>query len=97
MNRETKRNLSLFAFVVITLFSLLSNYWIMWAVITLMLFSDSVIDSLKEWLNTRQEFYIAAKKTMLSQTSKDIEKIMSIEQSISQIEKRLGVLENNGR
>jgi uncharacterized protein Yka (UPF0111/DUF47 family) len=69
----------------------------MWAVITLMLFIDNVVDSVKEWFDARQETYIAAKKSMHSLTSNDIEKILSIEQSIAQIEKRLDVLENNGR
>ncbi|MFA5331759.1 MAG: hypothetical protein WC342_05225 [Methanoregula sp.] len=97
MDKKTKEILSILVFIVITMYSLLSNYWIMWAVITLMLFIESIVDSVKEWFDTRQEIYIAAKKSMHPPTSTDIEKITSIEQSISQIEKRLDVLENNSR
>ena len=93
MDKETKRNLSLIIFVVISLYSLLTNYWIMWAVITLMLFIDSVVDSLKEWFEKRQDLEITAKKTLYSPPSDHIEKITSIEQSISRIEQRLDVIE----
>ena len=97
MDKNTKRNLSLFAFVVVTLYSLLSNYWIMWAVITLMLFIDSVADSFKEWFEKRQEIYLVTQKSIHSSQSDNIEKITSIEKSISQIEKRLDELENCSR
>jgi hypothetical protein len=45
----------------------------------------------------RQEIYLVAKKSMHSLSSDNLEKIMSIEKSISQIEKRLEELENYGR
>lgn len=93
MDKNTKNALSIFAFVVITLYSLVSNYWIMWAVITLMLFFDNVLDSLKDWYDKRQEIYLSALKSIHSPTSDNIDKQESVEQAISQIEKRLDRLE----
>lgn len=97
MDKNTKKNLSLFAFVIVTFYCMMVNFWILWAGITLMLFIDNLVDSLKEWLDVRQERYLAAMRSSQSYPQENSEKIMSIQQSISQIEKRVDGLEKNNK
>ncbi|MDD1694785.1 MAG: hypothetical protein LUQ71_08690 [Methanoregula sp.] len=93
MDKTTKRNLSLFAFVLITFYCMMTNYWILWAGIVLMLFADNTLDSLKEWLDIRQERYLAAMKDTSTSTGEKTGARQSIQQSLGNIELRLEKLE----
>ncbi|AGB02941.1 MULTISPECIES: hypothetical protein [Methanoregula] len=71
MDRQAKKYLSLLAFVLITFYSMMTNYWILWAVITLMIFTDNTLDSVKEWLDIRQDRYLEAMKNLQAPSVKD--------------------------
>jgi len=95
MDKNTKQGLSLFAFMIVTLYSMLTNFWILWAVITLMLFFDNYTESLKEWLDIRQERYIESLKKMQSSYTENTEKLDSIQKSVDIIEQRLDAVEKD--
>jgi len=61
-NNNTRKILELVAFALVTIYSMISNNWTVWAVITMMLFVDGSIRSLKKWLDARQDRYIDAMK-----------------------------------
>ncbi len=63
-NNNTRKILELVAFALVTIYSMISNNWTVWAVITMMLFVDGSIRSLKKWLDARQDRYIDAMKKM---------------------------------
>lgn len=63
-NNNTRKILELVAFALVTIYSMISKNWTVWAVITMMLFVDGSIRSLKKWLDARQDRYIDAMKKM---------------------------------
>ena len=93
MDRTTKKNLSLFAFVLVTLYCMMANYWILWAGITLMLFADNTLDSLKEWLDKREEKYLTVLKDGSQSRSECLESMVLLQQSVTQISQRLDAIE----
>ena len=97
MDNNTKKNLSLFAFFIVTFYCMIANFWILLAGITLMLFIDNLMDSLKEWFDKRQETYLDAIKKMQPQPLENTEKMAIFQHSISNIEKRVDALEKNNK
>lgn len=92
MKKEVKNVLALVVFALVSLYCMMTNLWILWAGITAMLFIDALIDSLKDWLDTRQERYLDAMKKM-NPLSENPETLLLLQQSITRIENKLDVLE----
>ncbi|ABS55700.1 hypothetical protein Mboo_1182 [Methanoregula boonei 6A8] len=92
MKKEVKTVLALVVFALVSLYCMMTNLWILWAGITAMLFIDALIDSLKDWLDTRQERYLDAMKKM-NPLSENPETLLLLQQSITRIENKLDVLE----
>ncbi len=90
MKKETQNILALVVFGLVSFYCMITNLWILWAGITAMLFIDALVDSLKVWLDSRQERYLEAMKKM---QPLDPEKMISLQQSLARIEKRLDALE----
>jgi hypothetical protein len=64
MKREIKNILALVVFALVSVYCMMTNFWILWAGITAMLFIDALVDSLKDWLDARQERYLEAMQKM---------------------------------
>jgi len=97
MENSVKKNLSLLAFVLVTFYCMMTNYWILWAGITLMLFTDNTLDSVKEWIEKRDEKYMARLNAGSSFDSEYHESMILLQQSVVRIERRLDSIEKNTR
>jgi hypothetical protein len=93
MENNVKKILELIAFAFVTIYSMVSNNWTVWAVITLMLFVDGSIHSLKKWLDIRQNRYIDAMNKMQGPSPDTYALMITLQDSIVQIERRLDTLE----
>jgi hypothetical protein len=90
MKKTIKNGLSLVVFALVTVYCMMTNFWILWAGITAMLFISALFDSLKDWLDVRQERY---DETMKKMQVPSPETLLSIQQSLTRIENRLDGLE----
>jgi hypothetical protein len=70
---------------------MLTNYWIVWAVITLMLFVDNYIDSMKEWLDV----HLKEMQFFHPENIGNTDELTSIQKTIVTIEQRLDAIEKN--
>ena len=62
--KDLKKNAALAVFVFLTIYCMITGWWILWAGITAMLYVDTKAESIMEWLNTRQLLYLNAMKEM---------------------------------
>lgn len=94
MDKNTKNVLSLIALMLVTVYCMATNYWVLWAGIALMLFADNFADSLKEWLDRRQKIYLDTIRIMHSPRQNFSDRLLSVEQSIARVERRIDTGEN---
>jgi hypothetical protein len=93
MEINIRKILELIAFVLVTIYSTVSNNWAVWVVITLMLYIEGCIPSLKKWLDVRQTRYIDAMNKMQGASPDTSALVIPLQESIIRIEKRLDTLE----
>ena len=93
MENNIKKILALIVFALVTIYSMISNNWVVWAVITLMLFLDDYMESLRKWLDIRQNKYFDALYKMQAVSPDTSALMIPFQESIMRIEKRLDTLE----
>lgn len=67
--KDHKKNAAVAVFVILTIYCMITGWWIFWAGITAMLYVDTKAESIMEWLEARQLLYLNAMKEMKSPDS----------------------------
>jgi hypothetical protein len=84
--KALKKNAFIAIFVIVTGYSMFTGLWIFWAGITVILYSEILLDSIKEWwLDARQLASLDAVKAIQSPGT--------LQQSILHLEERMNALE----
>ena len=91
--KALKKNAAVAIFVIVTAYCMITGLWVFWAGIVFMLYTDAVLDSFKEWLDTRQERSLEAMKILPHSSAEDPVALQSIRQSLLNIETRMKALE----
>ena len=89
--RDLKKNAAVTVFVIVTAYCMITGLWIFWAGITVILYVDTLVDSIREWLDARHQACLDALKTMQSPGSENT--MQSLQQSILHLEQRMNALE----
>ena len=76
--KALKKNAAVAIFVIVTAYCMITGLWIFWAGIVFMLYTDAVLDSFKEWFDTRQERSLEAMKTLPHSSAEDPVALQSI-------------------
>jgi hypothetical protein len=93
LDKKIKNILAIVVFVIVSFYCMITGWWIFWAVIVSMIYIDALVDSVRQWLDARQERYLEAMKTIQMSSSENTATIQSIRQSVLSIEQRLNALE----
>ena len=93
--KDLKKNTAVAVFLIVTAYCLITGLWIFWAGITAILYVDTLVDSKREWLESRDQACFDALKTMHSPGSEN--SLQSIRQSFLDLEQRMNALEREKR
>jgi hypothetical protein len=93
MEKKVKNMLTIAVFVIVTIYCMMTGWWIFWAGITAMLYIDAFADSTREWLDARQDRYLETMKNLKTPVAENRDTLQSIQQSLLSIEHRLDALE----
>lgn len=69
MDKNIKKIGAIAVFVIVTMYCMITGWWIFWAGITAMLYVDSLVGSTREWLDARLLQYLDAMKEVESSES----------------------------
>jgi hypothetical protein len=83
--KDLKKNAAVAVFLIVTVYCMFTGLWIFWAGITLILYIDTLVDSIEERLDARQLAYLDTLKAMQSGGSP--------QQSMINLEERVNALE----
>lgn len=84
--RDLKKNAVVAVFVIVTAYCMFTGLWILWAGITAILYIDFLVDSIKEWLDARQQSCLDALNAKQSPGP-------LLQQAVLQLEQRMSALE----
>lgn len=86
-----KKNAAVAVFVIVTAYCMITGLWIFWAVITAILYVETLADSIMEWCDARHRANPGAVKTMQSPATENT--LEPIRQSLFLLEQRMNTLE----
>jgi len=89
--KDLKKNATIAVFVIVTAYCMFTGLWIFWAGVTAILYIETLVDSLKEWLDARQKVDLDALNAMHLPVSEN--SLQSLRQYLFLIEQRMNVLE----
>jgi len=85
--KDLKKNVAIAVFVALTIFCMITGWWIFWAGITAILYIDALVDSIKEWIDGRTIACLYALKMMQPPGPDYSGTLQSIKESILDLEK----------
>jgi hypothetical protein len=93
MNEKNKNVLYILAAIAVTIFSAISNQWLVWGVIISLMVVESIVSSLRSWTDIRDMRRIDAQKESFSFLADNQKMLLSMQASLTSIEERLSALE----
>lgn len=77
----------------VTIIGFVMDLWLVWGVVITLMFLESLVSSLKSWIDEKEKRYLEFIQESHASSMEDPETLLSIQKSVASIEERLDALE----